>query len=72
MYHCTLRQIVHCTESLDVVRSVGFSVIAWKKVESSVDIEAWLVKFQKEAKGLPGYLYEDSVVCGQELLKVWL
>lgn len=55
-----------------MVRSVGFSVIALKKVESSVDIEAWPVKFQKEADDLPGYLCEDSVVCGHEVLKVWL
>ena len=55
-----------------MVRSLGFSVIALKKVESSVYIAAWPVKFQKEADYLPGYLCEDSVVWGQEVLKVWL
>jgi hypothetical protein len=32
-------------------------------------MEAWLVKFQREAKTLPGHLWEESVVSGQLELK---
>lgn len=54
-------------KTLNAQGSVGCSVGTWKiRMSRAVQkMEASLVKFQRETKGLPGYLCEEYVVFGQ-------
>lgn len=59
---------------LSVKSSVSSSVggrkcTFWEEVQM---VEAWLGKFQRETKTLPGHLCEEFVVYGQQELKNWL